>query len=330
MKQISKMRGCLAALAIFALAGTARSEELTKISIAMSSGSIPASTARIAKEMGLFEKHGLDASVKAMDNGSIGTMAVISGTLNFVTTAITDAVVSQSRGQDVVGLTTTYHGHAAVVVLSKSVVDKLKASANAPIGERLKALDGLTIASPSPTSTYTVSVRSAAEAAGAKVNFTYMSQPAMVAALQTGAIQGFIGGAPYYAQPVLNGSGVIWIAGPKGEFPPQFAPANATVLVTRHDYAVANPEIVKKVVAAFLDLGKAASERPMDVKAALARIYPDVDAKQLDLLFDTEVHGFMIGKLTVEEVQHDIDFMKTSGTDIPNIDRIKPQMLMFP
>ena len=325
-----KLRVCLALLAGLSIIGPAAAQGLTKIKIAISSPSIPASTARIIKQMGLFEKHGLDAAITMMDSGNVATMALISGSINFASSAATDAIFSQARGQDVVALVEGYHGFAGVVVLAKSVADKLGVSASAPAAERFKALNGLTIGSPSPTSSYTLGVKLPAESLGAKVNFVYMSQPAMVAALQTGSIQGYIAGAPYYAQPVINGGGVIWLDGPKGEFPPQFVPANATVLLALRAYAVAHPDIVQRMNEAFLDFGKAAVERPADVKAAIAKLYPDVQPKLLDVIFESEVHSFSIGKLTVEEIAHDLELMKATGVDLSRVADMKPSAFLYP
>lgn len=326
----SKLRLCLAALAVMAFAGAASAQGLTKISMAITSSSIPAATARIAKEMGLFEKRGLDVTITPMDNGSVATMGLIAGSTNFITSAATDAIIAQARGQNLVVLTTAYHGFAGTVVLAKTVADKLGVSPTAPVADRIKALNGLAIASTSPTSTYTIVVKSSAEALGAKVNFVYMAQPAMVAALQTGAIQGFVAGAPYYAQPVVAGGGVIWLVGPKGDFPPQFSPSNATVLIAMHDYAVAHPDVVQRMSDAFLDFGKAAIERPAEVKAAIAKLYPDVDPKLLDVIFESEVHGFAVGKLTVEEVAHDMDFIKGSGIELSRLAGMKAADMMYP
>jgi ABC-type nitrate/sulfonate/bicarbonate transport system substrate-binding protein len=303
---------------------------MRKITIAMSSASIPASAARFAKAMGLFEKRGLDATITPMDNGSVATMGLISGSLDFVTTGPSDVVVSQGRGQDIVALNSVYRGFAAVIVLSKAAAEKVRVSPTAPTSDRFKALDGLSIASPSPTSTFTIAVKSSAEAVGAKVNFLYMAQPAMVAALQTGAIQGFVASAPYYVQPVLSGVGVIWINGPKAEFPPQFAPANSAVLITKRDFAVANPDLMQRTTAVFYDFAKAVNERPADVKAAIAKVFPGLDAKTMDLLFETESHGFEIEPLTVEQMAHEIAFMKTGGVNIPRIDSLKPEAMLFP
>ena len=325
-----KLRVCLALLAGLAMTSPAFAQGLTKIKIAISSPSIPASTARIIKQMGIFEHHGLDVAIAMMDSGNTAAMSMMSGSVDFSISSPTDVVVARARGQDVVALTTAYHGNSAVLTLAKSVVDKLGVSPTAPMEQRLKALDGLVIATPSATSTYTVSVKAPAEKAGARIKFVHMGQPEMVAALQSGAIQGYVSGAPFYAQPVAAGTGVIWINGPKGETPPEFAPSNVIVVETTRAYAAAHVDVDKRLVDSFLEFGQAARDRPADVKAALAALYPNLDAKLLDAFFDSEVHGFAVGPLTPAEMAHDIEFTRGSGIDIASLKGVDPATMIFP
>jgi ABC-type nitrate/sulfonate/bicarbonate transport system substrate-binding protein len=156
-----------------------------------------------------------------------------------------------------------------------------------------------------------------------------MAQPAMVAALETGAIQGFMAGSPIYARPVINGSGVIWLNGPKGEFPQQFTPANAVTLNTRRDFAEANRDLMQRLIAVFSDLAKATDERPADVKAAITKLFPEIDAKTLDLLYETESRGFKAKPLTAEDMAREIAFVKVSGMDLPNVDTLDPTKMVF-
>ena len=317
MIAISTLRVLFITAAVIAMTVRASSEDLKKITIVMSSDSIAGSVARTVGAMGLYEKHGLDAKTTPLENTTLATAALISGSANFATIAPTDLIFAQARGQNIVALFTSYSGYGIVLTLSKETVEKLNVSPTAPVSEKLKALDGLMIASPSPTSSVNIAISSSAKSAGAIVKPVHMSLPASVAALRSGAIQGFGSSAPYYVQPVIDGSGVIWVNGPKGEFP--FAPDHSTYLVTTRDYAVANPEIVKSVVAALGDFGKAAVERPADVKAAVAKLFPTVDSKTLDLLFETEIYGFMLRKITVDNIARDIEFVKASGAQLPGI-----------
>ena len=323
-------RRSLAAAALLLGAGVASAQQLRAISIVTSSASIPAGAARIAKEMGLYEKHGLQARVTPADTGSVASAALLAGAVDFVTTGPSDVVSAQGQGQKVVVLTSGYRGFAATLVLSKAAAEKVRVSPTAPVAQRLKALDGLTIATTSASSTFAVGPKSATESVGAKMNFTYMAQPAMVAALRRGVIDGFIASAPYYLQPSTDGTGVIWIHGPKGEWPRLSAPVNSSVLIVKREFADANPDLMKRVIAVFADFWKAVEERPADVKAAMAKLWPDLDAKTLDLLFASESQGFKAGPVSADDMAQEIAFMKLGGVNLPQMDRLNPAAMVFP
>ncbi len=216
MSVSSRIKALLVAAAVLAVATAAPAQPLREITVGLASPSLAVAGGRIAKEMGLFEKHGLDAKFVIMDSSATAIAALIAGSYNFTIAGLPELVVAQSRGQKVVAVATTYGGFATSLVLSKSVADKLGVSSTAPVGERLKALDGLVLASPSPTAIGTVTFRNAAQAAGGNFRLSYMAQPAMAAALETGAIHGYASSAPFWAYPVVKGSGILWISGPKG------------------------------------------------------------------------------------------------------------------
>jgi ABC-type nitrate/sulfonate/bicarbonate transport system substrate-binding protein len=185
------------------------------------------------------------------------------------------------------------------------------------------------IASPSATSTYSSTFKAAAESQGAKIRFTYMAQPAMVAALQTGAIQGMVVGAPLYAKAILNGTGVIWMSGPKGEIPAQFSSANAVTLNTKRQFAEANRDLVARLAAVFADLSDAVVNRPNDVKAAIMKLFPEIDQKTMDLIYETESNGFHTKPVTVADMAHEIAYLKLSGVPLPNADKLNPASMIF-
>lgn len=323
------VRTVLVSAWLAALVGPAAAESLTKVSIGLSSASLPAAGARIAKQMGLFEQHGIDASVTPMDSGSVATMALISGSIAFSTSSPTDVVLSQAHGQDMVAVTSIYRGIAAVLVLAKPVADQTGVAPDAPIIRRLKALDGLRIATPSATSVFTWALKPAAASAGAKVVFVYMDQPAMVAALQTGAIDGFMASSPFYGTPVVNGSGVIWLNGPRQEFPPALTPANAVTLNVLRSFALAHRDLVRRVSDVFADLAKAVKDRPNDVKAAMAKLFPSIEPHTLDVLFETEAAGYATTPLDAAAMAHEIAFLKASNVNLPGLDRIDPAQLVL-
>ena len=237
------------------------------------------------RKAGIFAKHGLQPKIVVMDSGNAAMTALIAGSAQFSASGPGEVLAARSRGQNVVIVGNFYRGLSASVVLSKAVADKLNVAANAPIKERLRALDGLTIAAPSATSAYLHPVKAAAEEVGAKVKFVYMAQPAMVAALQSGAIQGMIAASPYAGVPVAKGSGVAWISGPKGEFPASVQPSSSACLQTSEQFATANPQVIAKMRAVLSDLAQYIKDKPDEAKRNLAAAYPQVDSAAIDQAF---------------------------------------------
>ena len=320
----------LVAVLLLAFPHRSSAQAPRQVSIGMASSSLPGGVARIAKEMGLYEKHGLDARVIPMDSGSVAMAGLISGSIDFSTTAGSDVVVAQARGQDIVPVMRLYGGFSAVVVLSKDAAGRLNVSPNAPVTERLKALNGLVIASPAATSSFTLALKPSAEAAGAQIRLTYMAQSAMVAALENGAIQGFIASAPFYAFPVLRKIGVPWINGPKGEFPKTYLPATASGLATKRTFASSNPDVIKRMREVFVDFEKSVKEKPADVKAAIARLFPSLDEATLEFLYESESASFIANLPTAEDMTREIEFVKASGENVPNLDKLNAAAMLLP
>jgi len=321
----------LAGLAAMAFAqGPTRAQQAAEVRIGTATGSLVAASARVANELGLFKEQGLTPRFTSFDSANTATTALISGSIDATVSGPGELIVAQGRGQKVVAVANTYAGVGGSLVLAKSVVDKLGVSPTAPVGARLKALDGLVIASTTATSSYTVAYRLAAKAEGATIRFTYMTLPAMAAALKTGAIQGYIGGSPYWVPPVVDGSAVMWISGPKRELPAEHAPAHSADLQMMRATAEARPDLVKKLVAVNEAFGRLIEERPADVKNAIAKVYPELDAKTIDLLYEADARAWKAPPLTPADMAHDIAFMKASGANLPQLDGIDPAAMLYP
>jgi ABC-type nitrate/sulfonate/bicarbonate transport system substrate-binding protein len=319
-----------AAIAFFGFAGTALAQTPTEVSIGLASRSFVSSGPRIADEMGLFARHGIKPKFSVID-GANGTLtALISKSIDVAMSGTPDAIAAQSRGQKVVVIANTCAGLSGTLVLSKAVVDRLPAAPSSPPSERLRALDGLTIASTSPTSSFTVSYNGAAKAAGANVRFTYMALPAMVAALASGAIQGYIGTAPFWVQSMQKDGAVIWLSGPKGELPAEFTPASCANLQVTREYADAHPDTVRAIAAAEADYADAVEHDPAGLRAAISRLYPDLDAKTVELMLSVEAGAWKTRKLTEADMAHEIAYVKMGGANLPGIDHVKPGDLLFP
>lgn len=304
-------------------------QQLREVSIGLGSASLVTAPARLAAEIGLFAKHGLTPRFVVMDSASAATTALISRSVPVVVSGTAEVIVANARGQNVVMLSGSYMGLGGTLVISKAAAAKAGVAATAPMQQRLKALDGLVIAAPSPTATYKISIDGPAKAAGATIRFTYMAMTAMPAAMDSGAIQGFIASAPIWGQPVLSGSGVAWISGPKGELPSDFTPTTSSNVQTMRDFAEGNADLIRALSNVFADFAKALDERPAEVKAAIAKLYPDITGPALDLVFASESAAWRTRPLTAADVEHEIAFVKSTGAQLPDIDKLAPASLLL-
>jgi ABC-type nitrate/sulfonate/bicarbonate transport system substrate-binding protein len=333
MGSMTTRRHCIAGLlGATALGGARRVGAQTprEVTIGLSSASLGTAGLRIAQELGLFAARGLSPRFVVMDSANATITALVSKSLDVAISGPTELIAAQARGQHVVAIGTTYGGFAPCAVIAKTLADKLGIGPTSQLSERMKALDGVVFGSPSTTSVVTVAMRGAAKAVGATVRFAFMGQPAMVAGLESGAIQGYGASAPFWALPVLKGSGVLLISGPKGEFPAESTPAITGQLQTMRAFAEANPNLIRTLADILADLGHAIEARPGTVKAAMAKLYPDLDAKAVDLLFDTEALGWSARQATVSDMAREIAFVKASGAQIAGFETLNPAAMLYP
>lgn len=333
MGMFLKMKGCIAAVALCAVSGSAfaqPAQPLRKVNVALAGGSMIAVIPRFAKEMGLFERRGLDPTFIVMDSASAGATALLAGSVEYAFSGPAELITARARGRDVVTIANTYGGLGGSLVLSKETVAKLGVSPTAPLADRLKALNGLTIASPSATSVYTITYRAAAQKVGATPRFTYMAQTAMQAALESGAVQGISGSAPFWAMPLLSGKGVLWIAGPGGDMPSEFRPRSNSVLLAMRDTVKNNPDITARLAGVFTDFAEAVEKRPAVVKAAVAKTFPNLDARTIDMLYETESLAWKSKPLTAADVAAEIAYVKATGINVPGLEKVDPAAAVWP
>lgn len=196
-------------------------------------------------------------------------------------------------------------------------------ASTAPVPDRLHALDGLTIAVPSATSVLLAPVKEGAARTGANARFTYMAQPAMPAALESGAIQGFVASFPFAGTPVLRGTGVIWINGPGGELPTDLVPSSSSVLQATRTYIKANQATVQRLQQSIVDIAGFIEKDQAAAKRALAARYPQLSAREIDLAFDRQWQNWTKPFLTAADMRQELKLLKAS-MQAPGLDNLDP------
>jgi ABC-type nitrate/sulfonate/bicarbonate transport system substrate-binding protein len=328
---ITRRTGLIASAAFLSTSRFAGAQQPRDVSIGLASSSFATAALRIAHELGLVARHGINPKFVVTESSGVALTGVISKSFDLAIIGLPELVLAQARGQKIVSIAMVYGGFATSMVLSKVAARKIGVAPTAPVKQRLKALDGLLIATPSATAGGTVAFKSAAQAEGANVRLTYMAQPAMQAALETGAIDGYLSSAPFWAFPVVKGDGHVWISGPKGDFPSISTPTVTALLVARREFAEANSELMNVLKTIVADLGKAIEQRPDEVKRAVGRLYPELSGAALDLLFDVESLSWNGKQMNAADMAREISMVKAIGVSLPPlIDSIEPATMLFP
>jgi len=325
---IRKKIAVVAALTLW-LGGAAASQEVREITYALPSKSLVSSAPRIADELGLFAKRGLRPKFTYIESNAQTAGAVISRSVEFGQTATAEVITAAAKGQNLVFVAKHYNGLAGSLVLSKKAVERLGVSPDAPAATRLKALNNLLLASVSKISSLTIAYKGAANAVGAEPRFSYLAVNAMPAALDAGAVDGIIVTAPFWTQPVVKGTGVLWLSPAKGDLPPEFVPSTPSATITTRAFAESNPEVVNKVADVFGELSDVLVKRSSEVKQIIAKLYPDLDDRTLDLILVLEGGAFVTKPLTSAELAHDVEYMRKAGGDYGPIEKLDPSSLLL-
>jgi ABC-type nitrate/sulfonate/bicarbonate transport system substrate-binding protein len=299
-----------------------------EVTVAVSSTSFVLGGVRIAENAGIFAKHGVRPKIIVMESGNAAMSALISKSADFAIAGPPEALAARARKQDIVIAANLYRGLAGSVVVLKTKAAQLKIKTDAPIADRLRALAGLRVAFPSATSSLLGPIRSAADTLGAKIQYTYMAQPAMVAALETGAIDAMMASYPFAGVPVLKGSGVIWIDGPAGELPEAALPTSSSSLLTTGAYAKTGGDVVRRLQQAIVESGEFIKAKPDEAKRALAAGYKDLDDKAVDIAFAQQWRNWTQPRFSAADISHEIELLEKSG-QVPGLKDIDPATMLL-
>ena len=308
-------------------AGGVAAQTPVEVTIAVSSTSFVLGGVRIGENAGIFARNGLKPKIVVMDSGNAALSALIGGSAPFAVTGPPDTLTAKARGQDVRIVANLYRGLAGSVVLAKGVGDRLGIAPKAPVAERLRALDGLTIAVPSATSSLLAPLRIAAEGAGARIKFTYMAQPAMPAALESGAVHGIMASFPFAGAPLIRGTGALWIDGPGGDLPAEAEPASSSCLLTSGRIEAAEPDTVARLRKAVVETAAFIRDHQDEARRALAASYPQLGPQDIDIAFAQQWRNWTQPDFTEADVAQELKLLRSSAK-LPELDRIAPASIL--
>ncbi len=264
-----------------------------KLSIALSSFSIAQGLSFLAVDGGFFRRENLEVTLVDARTGAGAIQAALSGSVQFATGNVDSALNASAQGKMIYLPLRLYSGQPGYLVLSNKFAGASKVDPKAPLMDRLKALKGATLASPSLGSTNTIFLKKAAETAGVNITVTYIASEAMVAALKTGNIDGMIVSSPYAEVSVAQGIGVIWVEGPRGEFPGTRADDFVIPLSVPEPTLTANPNVVERVIRAYLAAADFVKSKPNEARAAIRNRFASQDDALFALVWERNLPAFL-------------------------------------
>jgi ABC-type nitrate/sulfonate/bicarbonate transport system substrate-binding protein len=229
----------------------------------------------------IFGKHDLKLEVTYFQGKSANCVAaLIGGSIDMCavgTTTGTDAIAEGAQ----IKAGAFFAGPINEVILSKKTVDKLGVSPEAPVDERIKAMNGLRIISAAPGSAHWTTLNMMLQRVGLSVkDLQYQvlgDTLAMMEAIRNDQVDGALWSAGSLGNLLATGEGVRWISVPRGDLPEQLALPYNTVFVN-NAWAEKNPDVLKRFQAALGDAIKIVKDDPegssKKIKAAFA---PDMD-----------------------------------------------------
>ena len=249
----------------------------------------------LAKE--LDQKNGLAIeTLQAGNASSLQIDAVLAGNAMFATPGTATALQAIREGADLRVIASVANNQLAAVI-NNETLKKLGMSPNAPIGDRIKALKGMTIATNPVGSTYYQVLRSYLKQNGLDPDkdvrlVALADATAQISGLQQGRFDAVVSASGVVEQAIGLGAATLWFSAARGDIPGSEA-AIVCVVVVRSDTLEKN----KAQVAAYLSaLQESMTAIRGDHKGTgiilKAKYFPKLDQAMWDLAWDQATEGY--------------------------------------
>jgi NitT/TauT family transport system substrate-binding protein len=301
-------------------------ESLTSVRVGLAVPTFNTSLINYVLQEDLDAEHGLDMVATMGGAGSTNQVAALrSGAFDIVGAGTATVVDANAEGADLVVVGGT-GGLINNIVLNSKVADGLSVGPDAPTGERIKALRGLTIATSPPGSSSNATLRYLVKEYGLDpdkdLSIVPVNDPsAIVAGIRQGRFDGSFFGVGIADVNIADGSGELWVSLPRGDVE-SFNDLVGVVLITTRDYLAKNPEAVAAVHASLAEAQQRVDDDPEQVGKVLhEKVFTDLDKDVFDTAWKQAQGGFPQGaNFTPEgwQVYKDL-FQPTSEKDFSTI-----------
>ena len=303
-------------LCAFASVGAAQAQAPEATSLALPSTSLTFSGAYLARDLGIFEKNGLD--LKLLDINGVGSPnAVISGTVDFTLTTGSTFARAALRGQRMLIIANMIERPQMELVLKSSIATQGGFDPKAPVIERGKLLKGRTIGIDGVFTNLHAWMQLVARKAGLDpekdIKVTPLPAANMLAAMAAGTIDGFSSSLPWTISTAMDGSAVI-LASSFAEDAPEIIPFAYSVLVTRPEVCKERRSVCEKMARSFAEAARILREEPERAAGVLRKRFPQIPDAVLTASLDMIRRSTPASpKATIEGLENSERFNVSAG-----------------
>ena len=272
----------LAALALaLAIAVPPALAQDQKVTVATPGGALHFYPFYVAEAAGLFKNEGITIDWVDVGAGSRQIAAVASRSADFAVVGMQPSISARENGAELVAVAALFNAYPIQLVLTPAAMEKTGIAPGMPIDDVVSKLKGVTIAVTGIGSTTDVLLRSWLVKRGKNPDQEITIQPlgnpaAMFAALEQGAIDGVMLGAPFPERAEAAGVGKIVVDPLKGGIP-ELEGVPYTAIISSNGLVKEKPELVQSVVRALTEAMKLTAAEPDKVGAMLKSYFPDTD-----------------------------------------------------
>jgi ABC-type nitrate/sulfonate/bicarbonate transport system substrate-binding protein len=299
-------------------AGAQAPEDTT---LAVPALSLTFSSTFLAEELKLWEKEGLRVKISTVA-GVGAANAVLAGSVDFAVPTAATLVRAAARGQRLVAIAQLMDRIPIETVLRTDVAEKAGITAAMPIEKRGAALRGKRIAVDSVNTINHLILKYVARKGGLDpekdIIVTPMQPPNMIAALKSGAIDGFTMSMPWPVMASREGAGVTIVSIPKGDLP-ELTPFSFIVVLTRPGFCEGKPSVCRKLVAGYKRALGLIQNSPEESVAALRKKFDKTDPGVLADSFELmRVAASRTGLVQEAGLKRAIEFQVDAGAMGPD------------
>ena len=236
----------------------------------------------VAEDAGFFRNEALKVSTRNLV-GVASPNAVLAGSADFTMGTGPVFLRAAAQGQKFFAIANLVDRPMVELVLRKDVAEAAGITDKMPPAERAKALKGRTIAIQGVGSIVHAWQRYVANLGGLDVEndvrIAPMDPPAMLAALENKAVDGYATSMPFTTQSVAKGSAIMLASAVTDV--PELLPFAYGLIYARPETCQTRRELCARVARAYAAACKMIQERPEEVFEILKKRFPRMDAQLL-------------------------------------------------